>query len=85
MDDYNSITVTNSDEDMQLVHQLLWDIHILLHSANSKYGVGPRIVKSIEMYLWNLPKSVIGNFFSPFATRFLKNGITEPRLPATFP
>lgn len=62
MDDYNSITVTNSDEDMQLVHQLLWDIHILLHSANSKYGVGPRIVKSIEMYLWNLPKSVIGNF-----------------------
>lgn len=62
MDDYNSITVTNSDEDMQLVHQLLWDIHTLLHSANSKYGVGPRIVKSIEMYLWNLPKSGIGNF-----------------------
>ncbi len=62
MDDYNSITVTNSDEDMQLVHQLLWDIHTLLHSANSKYGVGPRIVKSIEMYLWNLPKSGIGDF-----------------------
>ena len=62
MDDYNAITVTNSDEDMQLVHQLLWDIHNLLHSANSKYGVGPRIVKSIEMYLWNLPKSGIGNF-----------------------
>lgn len=62
MDDYSSITVTNSDENMQLVHQLLWDIHTLLHSANSKYGVGPRIVKSIEMYLWNLPKSGIGDF-----------------------
>lgn len=62
MDDYNAITVTNSDEDMQLVRQLLWDIHTLLHSANSKYGVGPRIVKSIEMYLWNLPKSGIGGF-----------------------
>lgn len=62
MDDYNAITVTNSDEDMHLVHQLLWDIHTLLHSANSKYGVGPRIVKSIEMYLWNLPKSRIGDF-----------------------
>lgn len=62
MEDYNSITVTNSDEDMQLVHQLLWDIHTLLHSANSKYGVGPRIVKSIETYLWNLPKSRIGGF-----------------------
>ena len=62
MDDYSSITVTNSDENMQLVHQLLWDIHTLLHSANSKYGVGPRIVKSIEMYLWNLPKSGLGDF-----------------------
>lgn len=62
MDDYNSITVTSSDEDMNRVHQLLWEIHILLHSANSKYGIGPRIVKNIDMYLWNLPKSNIGEF-----------------------
>lgn len=62
MDDYNSITVTSSDEDMNRVHQLLWEIHTLLHNANSKYGVGPRIVKNIDMYLWNLPKSNIGGF-----------------------
>lgn len=62
MDDYNSITVTNSDEDMSRVHQLLWSIHTLLHNANSKYGIGPRIVKNIDMYLWNLPKSNIGDF-----------------------
>ena len=47
---------------MGRVHQLLWDIHTLLHSVSSKYGVGPRIVKNIDMYLWNLPKSNIGEF-----------------------
>lgn len=45
MDDYNSIIITSSDQDMGQVHQLLWDIHTLLHSVSSKYGVGPRIVK----------------------------------------
>ena len=62
MDDYKSITVTNSEEDMQRVHELLWDIHTLLHSANTKYGIGPRIVKNIDMYLWNLPNTTIDNF-----------------------
>lgn len=62
MDDYRAITIMNSDEDMLRVHQLLWDIHILLHEGNTKYGIGPRIVKNIDMYLWNLPKSNIGNF-----------------------
>ena len=62
MDDYNSIIITSSDQDMGRVHQLLWDIHTLLHSVSSKYGVGPRIVKNIDMYLWNLPKSNIGEF-----------------------
>lgn len=55
VDDYKAITITNSDEDMQKVHQLLWDIHTLLRGGNSKYGIGPRIVKNIDMYLWNLP------------------------------
>ncbi|MBD5448924.1 MAG: hypothetical protein HDR28_01950 [Lachnospiraceae bacterium] len=62
VDDYKDITIMNSDEDMQKVHQLLWDIHILLRGGNSKYGIGPRIVKNIDMYLWNLPKSHIGGF-----------------------
>ena len=66
MDDYNSIIVTSSDQDMSRVHQLLWDIHTLLHNVSSKYGVGPRIVKNIDMYLWNLPQSNIGEF--TFAT-----------------
>lgn len=62
VDDYKAITIMNSDEDMQKVHQLLWDIHTLLHGGNSKYGIGPRIVKNIDMYLWNLPKSHLGDF-----------------------
>lgn len=66
MNNYNSIIVTSSEQDMGRVHQLLWDIHTLLHGVSSKYGVGPRIVKNIDMYLWNLPKSNIGEF--TFAT-----------------
>ena len=62
MDDYKAITITNSDEDMHRVHQLLWDIHILLSAGNTKYGIGPRIVKNIDAYLWNLPKSNVGCF-----------------------
>lgn len=62
MDDYKAITITNSDEDMQRVHQLLWDIHTLLREGNTKYGIGPRIVKNIDMYLWNIPKSNVGCF-----------------------
>lgn len=62
MDDYIAITKSNSDEDMQEVHQLLWEIHSLLRRANSKYGVGPRIVKNIDLYLCNLPKSGVGGF-----------------------
>lgn len=62
MDDYKAITITNSDEDMRRVHQLLWDIHTLLREGNTKYGIGPRIVKNIDTYLWNIPKSNVGCF-----------------------
>ena len=34
----------------------LWEMHTLLHGTNANLGVGPRIVKSIEMYLRNLPE-----------------------------
>ena len=34
----------------------------LLSGGNNKYGIGPRIVKNIDMYLWNLPKSNVGDF-----------------------
>lgn len=38
------------------IREFLWKIHNLLHEINSNLGVGPRIVKSIEMYLRNLPE-----------------------------
>lgn len=63
--DYKALTTSNSTdpyEEMQRVHQLLWDIHTLLRGGNSKYGIGPRIVKNIDIYLRNLPKSHIGGF-----------------------
>jgi hypothetical protein len=61
-DDYDSIIMKNSDINMVEVQKLLWDMHQLMQSASSKYGVGPRIVKSIEMYLQNLPTTERGEF-----------------------
>ena len=48
-------------DDVQLEHQvrireLLWQMHKLLHGINANLGVGPRIVKSMESYLRNLPE-----------------------------
>ncbi|MCI9128132.1 MAG: AAA domain-containing protein [Eubacterium sp.] len=48
-------------DDVQLEHslrirELLWQMHLTLHEINANLGVGPRIVKSIEAYLRNLPE-----------------------------
>ena len=49
------------EDDVQLqnqtrIREFLWEMHTLLHGTNANLGVGPRIVKSIEMYLRNLPE-----------------------------
>lgn len=62
VDDYDLITTKNAEIEMSEVQSFLWDIHMLLQSASSKYGVGPRIVKSIKLYLLNLPKNEMGGF-----------------------
>lgn len=54
-DDYDKIIIKNSESGLENIRTLLWDIHNLMQSASSKYGIGPRIVKSIEMYIQNLP------------------------------
>lgn len=61
-DDYDSIIKKNSDVKMDEIQSLLWDMHKLLQSAGTQYGVGPRIVKSIKMYLNNLPETEIEGF-----------------------
>lgn len=42
-------------EYQEKIRELLWQMHLILHGINSNLGVGPRIVKSIESYLRNLP------------------------------
>ncbi|WP_075721480.1 McrB family protein [Roseburia sp. 499] len=63
-EDYNNLIVKVADSNMSDIHELIWDIHQLMQSASTKYGVGPRIVKAIETYIINLPKSSIGEFNS---------------------
>lgn len=54
MSDYEKISKSFTVN--QRVHEMLWDIHEMLHAASTKFGVGPRIVKSIDLYLSNLPE-----------------------------
>lgn len=61
-DEYDSIIIKNSEIVMVDIQKLLWDIHQLMQTASSKYGVGPRIVKSIEMYMRNLPSPQMAQF-----------------------
>lgn len=63
-EDYNNIIIRNMDVEMNDIQCLLWDLHQLLQSASIKYGIGPRIVKSIVMYMQNLPKANLGKFDS---------------------
>lgn len=61
-EDYNKIIVKTFDSNMSEIQSLLWELHLLLQSASAKYGIGPRIVKCIIMYIQNLPSPSIGHF-----------------------
>ena len=53
-EDYKKIT--RSDEILSLrIREMLWEMHTLMQSASSKYGIGPRIVRAIGKYLKNIP------------------------------
>lgn len=60
--EYNSLICENIDSNIQEIRGLLWEIHQLMKSANAKYGIGPRVVKSIESYICNLPATIIDGF-----------------------
>lgn len=61
-DEYDALFNKDVDIKADKVQELLWEIHQLLQSASAKYGVGPRIVKAIKMYINNLPKTEINGF-----------------------
>lgn len=61
-DEYNALIKKTGDFESGSIRELLWDIHELMRSASGKYGVGPRIVKSIENYISNLPDLDIDGF-----------------------
>lgn len=61
-DEYAKLVVKKTAQNPTRIHELLWDIHQLMQSAGAKYGIGPRIVKSIDAYIDNLPEHVIDGF-----------------------
>ena len=55
VDDYVKLIKNSDTEGNHMLREFLWEVHQLLQTAGSKFGVGPRVVKSIERYLANLP------------------------------
>lgn len=54
-DDYRSITRNEENTAPTLLKKFLWDFHLILQNASTGMGIGPRVVKAIEIYLANLP------------------------------
>lgn len=53
--DYTAITKSDENTKPTLLKQFLWDFHLILQKASTGMGIGPRVVKAIEIYLANLP------------------------------
>ena len=53
--DYEKLLAKDSVSNELELRVLLWDVHCALQSLSSKYGAGPRVVKSVVKYLSNLP------------------------------
>lgn len=54
-EDYRKITNTDENNNATSIKQFLWDFHLLLQKASTGLGIGPRVVRAVEIYLANLP------------------------------
>lgn len=54
--DYEKLLAKDLVSNELELRALLWDVHCALQSLSSKYGAGPRVVKSVVKYLSNLPE-----------------------------
>lgn len=54
-EDFKSFRISDKFSLEEREVELFWRIHLMLQSVNKTLGVGPRIVKQIDMYIQNLP------------------------------
>ncbi|WP_066255457.1 McrB family protein [Neobacillus drentensis] len=79
---FNSLKNHNRDihmEDHELA--LLWEIHQELQKVNKNLGAGPRIVRQIDMYLKNLPKTDHFTRAEAFDKQIVQRILTKVRGP----
>lgn len=65
-DEYAAIAKRDENTAPTQVKQFLWDFHLILQQASETLGIGPRVVKAIEIFLANLPAEA-GMFDIPFS------------------
>ncbi|MFC4799482.1 McrB family protein [Neobacillus sp. GCM10023253] len=68
-------TVSLSEQELAL----LWDVHNVMQEANRQVGVGPRIVKQIDVFLENLPSQEYVNREIAFDFQFVQRVLTKVR------
>ncbi|WP_042463145.1 McrB family protein [Neobacillus dielmonensis] len=74
----------NNSQEIQMNEQelsVLWEIHEELQKINKNLGVGPRVVRQIDMYLKNLPNTPIFTRQDAFDLQVVQRILTKVRGP----
>lgn len=54
MDDFSKFIISDSEiRNIKVLRDFLWELHTRLNKTNPELGIGPRVVLSIEKYLYN--------------------------------
>jgi hypothetical protein len=79
---FNNLRNNNKEIHMQDRElELLWEIHQELQKVNKNLGAGPRIVRQIDMYLKNLPKTAHYTRAEAFDKQIVQRILTKVRGP----
>lgn len=81
-DQFNSFQNKNQEIQMNEKElEFLWELHTQLQKVNNNLGAGPRIVRQIDMYLKNLPKSSTYSREEAFDKQVVQRILTKVRGP----
>ncbi|MCK6255468.1 AAA family ATPase [Fictibacillus sp. KIGAM418] len=92
-DSYDKISIQafsgfkNNSQVLQLTSEetdLLWELHTEFQKITVNMGIGPRVVRQIDMYLKNLPHSLYLNRRQAFDLQLVQRILTKVRGPEEF-
>ncbi|NGQ97509.1 AAA domain-containing protein [Brevibacillus sp. SYP-B805] len=82
-EEYNQFR-KSEDSSMSLTSDelnFLWEMHLIMQTENKNLGVGPRVVKQIDLYLKNLPQNPFLSREEAFDLQIVQRVLTKLRGP----